>query len=232
MWDSHIFQEAINSASTVTRTLSGELADGQRKLLALAAAGATSKSGTPLLSQLSNGSLADSAPIDPLKELSRIISERKFEEAFTAALQKSDVSIVSWLCSQVFSMLVLIFFSFFRLKMSFIRRTCSCICCQVDLQGMLLATPLPLSQGVLLALLQQLSCDISNDTQRKIGWMTEVAVAIDPADPSISVHVRPIFEQVYQILSHHRNLPATSVSDANTIRLLMHVINSVVMSCK
>lgn len=43
------------------------------------------------------------APLDPTKELSRLISERKFEEAFTGALHRSDVSIVSWLCSLVSS---------------------------------------------------------------------------------------------------------------------------------
>lgn len=41
------------------------------------------------------------APLDPIKELGRLIAERKFDEAFTMALQRSDVSIVSWLCSQV-----------------------------------------------------------------------------------------------------------------------------------
>lgn len=38
---------------------------------------------------------------DPTKELTRLISDRKYEEAFTFALQRSDVTIVSWLCSQV-----------------------------------------------------------------------------------------------------------------------------------
>lgn len=41
------------------------------------------------------------APLDPTKELARLISERKYEEAFIAALHRSDVSIVSWLCAQV-----------------------------------------------------------------------------------------------------------------------------------
>lgn len=41
------------------------------------------------------------APVDPIKELSRLVAEQKFEEAFTGALHRSDVSIVSWLCSQV-----------------------------------------------------------------------------------------------------------------------------------
>ncbi|KAH7572684.1 hypothetical protein JRO89_XS04G0290100 [Xanthoceras sorbifolium] len=200
-------RDAINSASSITQTLSGELADGQRKLLAIAAAGANSKAGNSLVTQSSNGPLASlhemvEAPLDPTKELSRLITERKYEEAFTGALHRSDVTIVSWLCSQV------------------------------DLQGILSMVPLPLSQGVLLALLQQLACDISKETTRKLAWMTDVAVAINPADPMIAMHVRPIFEQVYQILGHQRNLPTTSASEANSIRLLMHVINSVLMSCK
>ncbi|XP_015900750.3 enhancer of mRNA-decapping protein 4 [Ziziphus jujuba] len=200
-------RDAINSASTITRTLSGELADGQRKLLSFATAGANSKATSTLATQLSNGPLPGlhemvEAPVDPIKELSRLVAEQKFEEAFTAALHRSDVSIVSWLCSQV------------------------------DLQRILSLVPLPLSQGVLLALLQQLACDISNDTPKKLAWMTDVAVAINPTDPMIALHIRPIFEQVYQILSHHRNIPTISPSEASSIRLLTHVINSVLMSCK
>ncbi|KAH7838852.1 hypothetical protein Vadar_031933 [Vaccinium darrowii] len=118
--------------------------------------------------QLSNGPLDGlhdkiEAPLDPTKELFRLVSERKYEEAFTAALQRSDVSILSWLCSQV------------------------------DLQRILVMVPLPLSQEVLLSLLQQLACDISKNTTRKLVWMTEVAVALNPTDPMIAVHVRPIF---------------------------------------
>ncbi|KAF8409801.1 hypothetical protein HHK36_005880 [Tetracentron sinense] len=206
-------RDSINSASSITQTLTGELADGQRKLIALAAAGANSKAVNPLVTQLSNGPMGGlhemamsvqqvEAPLDPTKELSRLISERKFEEAFTGALQRSDVSIVSWLCSQV------------------------------DLQGILSMVPLPLTQGVLLALLQQLACDISKETPRKLQWMTDVAVAINPADPVIAGYVRPIFEQVYQILNHQRSLPTITAAEASSIRLAMHVINSVLMSCK
>ncbi|KAL7186813.1 hypothetical protein ACSBR2_028521 [Camellia fascicularis] len=200
-------RDAINSASSVTQTLSGELADGQRNLVALAVAGANSKAVNPLVTQLNNGPLGGlhdkiEAPLDPTKELSRLISECKYEEAFTAALQRSDVFIVSWLCSQV------------------------------DLQRILSMIPLPLSQGVLLSLLQQLACDISKDSSRKLVWMTDVAVAINPADPMIAMHVRPIFEQVYQILNHHRSLPTTSGTEISSIRLVMHVINSMLMTCK
>ncbi|KAL0399058.1 UNVERIFIED_CONTAM: Enhancer of decapping protein 4 [Sesamum radiatum] len=200
-------RDAINSASSMTQTLSSELLDGQRKLLALAVAGANSKAPNPLISQLSNGPLGGlheklEVPLDPTKELSRLIAERKYEEAFTAALQRSDVAIVSWLCSQV------------------------------DLPGILSMNPLPLSQGVLLSLLQQLACDISKETSRKLTWMREVLSAINPTDPMIVVHVRPIFEQVYQILNHHRSLPTTSGAELSNIRLIMHVINSMLMSSK
>ncbi|KAF4404645.1 hypothetical protein G4B88_006031, partial [Cannabis sativa] len=200
-------RDVINSASMITRTLSGELAEGLCKLMAFAAAGASSKGPNSLTTQLSNGPLSSvhemaESPVDPIKELSRLIAERKFEEAFTGALHRSDVSIVSWLCSQV------------------------------DLPGIMSLVPLPLSQGVVLALLQQLACDINNDMSRKLAWMTDVAVAINPTDPLIALHVRPIFEKVYQTLEYHRNQSTTSASDINNIRLLMHLINSVLMSCK
>ena len=39
----------------MTQSLSGELADGQRKLVALALAGANSESVNPLVTQISNG---------------------------------------------------------------------------------------------------------------------------------------------------------------------------------
>ncbi|KAG8365187.1 hypothetical protein BUALT_Bualt18G0078300 [Buddleja alternifolia] len=190
-------REAINSASSVTQTLNSEILDGQRKLLALASAGANSKAANPLVSQLSNGPLGGlheiEVPLDPTKELARLIAERKYEEAFTTALQRSDVTTVSWLCSQV------------------------------DLPGMLSMNPLPLSQGVLLSLLQQLACDISKETPRKLTWMREILSAINPTDSMIVVHVRPIFEQVYQILNHHRNLPTTTGPELSNIRLIMHI---------
>ncbi|KAI4306266.1 hypothetical protein L6164_029559 [Bauhinia variegata] len=198
-------RDAINSASSFTQTLSRELVEGQRKLLALAAAGANSGALNPLPTQLSNGPLLHEkveVPLDPKKELARLISERKYEEAFTGALQRSDVSIVSWLCSQG------------------------------DLHGLLAMVPLPLSQGVVLSLLQQLACDINNDAPRKLAWMTDVAAVINPADPMITMHVRPIFEQVYQILNHQRSLPTRSGAELSSIRLLLHVINSMLMTCK
>ncbi|CAN6207900.1 unnamed protein product [Urochloa humidicola] len=198
-------KEAITSASSMNQGLKSELLDGQRKLLSLFASGSPTSQNTGAL-QPTNGPVPNlpevDAPLDPMKELGRLIAERKFEEAFTMALQRSDVSIVSWLCSQV------------------------------DLPALCAMVPIPLNQGVLLALFQQLACDIANDTSRKLQWMTNVAVAIQPTDPIIAMHVRPIFEQVYSVLAHQRSLPTTSASDATNIRLIMHVITSVLMSHK
>ncbi|CAN6201742.1 unnamed protein product [Urochloa humidicola] len=198
-------KEAITSASSMNQGLKSELLDGQRKLLSLFASGSPTSQNTGAL-QPTNGPVPNlpevDAPLDPMKELGRLIAERKFEEAFTMALQRSDVSIVSWLCSQV------------------------------DLPALCAMVPIPLNQGVLLALFQQLACDIANDTPRKLQWMTNVAVAIQPTDPIIAMHVRPIFEQVYSVLAHQRSLPTTSASDATNIRLIMHVITSVLMSHK
>ncbi|KAK4752650.1 hypothetical protein SAY87_021448 [Trapa incisa] len=204
----HALKDVINSASSMTHTLSGELAEAQRKFLSLAVTGANPSAVNSIVNQLSNGPLANlhekhvGVPIDPRNELSRLISEHKYEEAFILALQRSDVSIVSWLCTQV------------------------------DLRVILPTVPLPLSQGVLLSLLQQLACDINNDTPRKLSWMTDVVGAIDPSDPLITVHSRPIFEQVYQILNHQRSLPTMAGQEISSIRLLMHVINSMLMTCK
>uniref|UniRef100_A0A1J3IE35 Enhancer of mRNA-decapping protein 4 n=1 Tax=Noccaea caerulescens TaxID=107243 RepID=A0A1J3IE35_NOCCA len=204
----HTLRETITSASSVAQALSRELAESQRNLIALAAAGANPGGSNPLITQRSGGPLGAllekvEAPMDPTTELSRLISERKYEESFTSALQRSDVSIVSWLCSQV------------------------------DLRGLLGMNPRPLSQGVLLSLLQQLACDISKDTSRKLAWMTDVVTAINPSDQMIAAHARPIFEQVYQILHHHRNAPGNLTgSDVSAITLLMHVINSMLMGCK
>ncbi|KAH9312777.1 hypothetical protein KI387_027812, partial [Taxus chinensis] len=105
-------QDTVASASSLAQALKGELADGQRRLLALVEGAGTSSARLPTFNTKQGngglGGLPDKAislkhleeTLDPTKELSRLIAERKFEEAFHKALQMSDVSIVSWLCSQ------------------------------------------------------------------------------------------------------------------------------------
>ncbi|KAI5408117.1 hypothetical protein KIW84_054092 [Lathyrus oleraceus] len=70
-------KEITNSASSITQTLSGQLANGQRKLLEMAA---NSKvAADPFVTQVNNG--LHEITEDPTKELSRLINEQKFEEA-------------------------------------------------------------------------------------------------------------------------------------------------------
>ncbi|KAL4185874.1 hypothetical protein AMTRI_Chr10g232980 [Amborella trichopoda] len=195
-------RDSVASASSITQTLSAELADGQRKILALAA---NQNLGNPLAKQQSNGSLAAfhemEAPVDPTKELSRLIAEHKFDEAFTKALQRNDIALISWLCSQV------------------------------DLPALLSTVPLPLSQGIILALVQRLTYDLGPDSPRKLTWIREAALVLNPTDPIINAHVRGILEQVYQMLMHHMSL-ATSSSDSSNLRVVMHIINSLLSTCK
>ncbi|KAM7278968.1 hypothetical protein ACFE04_006102 [Oxalis oulophora] len=139
------------------------------------------------------GKIAHSAG-SPLRRYNEL-ALKKYEEAFTVALERRDLSVVSWLCSQV------------------------------DLHSILSMVPVPLSQGVLLSLLQQLACDINKDTFKKLTWMTDVAATINPADQMIAVHVRPIFEQVSQILHHQHNSSSMAGPELSSARLLMHVIN-------
>jgi enhancer of mRNA-decapping protein 4 len=109
---------------------------------------------------------------------------------------------------------------------------------QVDLQWILSVVPLPLSQGVLLYLLWQLACDISNRPFQKVAWMTVVANAIIPTDPAIAVHGQPILFQVYNILNHqstcpHQStLPTQAGVELSNIHFLIDVINSIIMTSK
>ncbi len=49
------------------------------------------------------------ASLDPTIELKKLLSDDKFEEAFTKALSLSSISTVAWLCKQVRSLAMAIF---------------------------------------------------------------------------------------------------------------------------
>jgi enhancer of mRNA-decapping protein 4 len=86
--------------------------------------------------------------------------------------------------------------------------------------------PLPLSQVVLLHLLRQLTYCININSAEKFVWMTDVANAIIPTDPSIAVYVRPIYNEIYDILNNPRNLPTITGAELESFRILMQVITS------
>ncbi|CAM6073454.1 unnamed protein product [Sphagnum tenellum] len=200
-------QETVASATSLATSLKGELAEGQRNLVALAEnASASAVHNSHIAKQmnipdkvLSLQHLEES--LDPTIELTRLVSEGKLEEAFNKALSLSNVAIVSWLCMQLDEAVV---FS---------------------------TVPLPLSQGVVLSLVQQLGCDLSNDTGRKLSWIREAALVLNPNDPVLAPHMRPFLEQLYQNL--HRQLIHTTVpGDQANLRLVIHVVNSLLTACK
>lgn len=197
-------QEAVASASSLAAFLKGDLADGQRKLLAVIenAGGARGAYMTKPI----NGGLPEKAmtvqhveeSLDPTKELARLISERKLEEAFNKALSLTDVGVVSWLCNQV------------------------------DPTTLFTMSPPPLSQGVLLALVQQLGCDLGHDTGKKLMWIKGAALALNPRDPGLAPHMRHFLEKLYSNL-HALAKTALSPELANTTRLVIHVVHSLLM---
>ncbi|KAI5077643.1 hypothetical protein GOP47_0007958 [Adiantum capillus-veneris] len=198
-------QEAVTSATSLAASLNGELADGQRRLLALVENLSVSRG-----PYVVNGGLPDKVmtvqhveeSLDPTKELARLLSEQKIEEAFNKSLSLADVGIVSWLCNQV------------------------------DLETLLTSTPLPLSQGVLLALVQQLGCDLGNDTSKKLTWIKDAALALNPHDPGLPPHVmRHFLEKLYNNL-HALLTTSLSADLILSTRLVIHVVNSLLTACK
>ncbi|XP_024397428.1 enhancer of mRNA-decapping protein 4 isoform X1 [Physcomitrium patens] len=206
-------KDTVASATVLADSLKGELAEGQKKLMALAeSASANAARALPANNQI-NGGLPDKVRIhvlslqhleeslDPTIELSRLLKENKLEEAFNKALSLSDVAVVSWLCMQL------------------------------DEDHLFRKVPLPLSQGVLLSLVQQLGCDLGKDTDRKLSWIREAALALNPEDPLLAPHMRPFLQQLYQSL--HRQLSLSSVpGEQVNLRLVMHVVHSLLTSCK
>lgn len=102
------------------------------------------------------------AVVDPMVEVRKLLMERRFAEAFSSALNCGDVGVVAWLCEVV------------------------------QPSQVVTSSPPLLSQPVLLSLLQQLGFDLPTKTQLKLSWVRDSAMALNPADPSIAQHVRPV----------------------------------------
>lgn len=112
--------------------------------------------------------------MDPTEQVRQLLIERRFADAFSTALNCGDVNVVAWLCEKVTPSQVVT------------------------------SSPPLLSQPVLLSLLQQLGFDLLQKPQLKLGWIRDSAMALNPADPSIAPHVRPVLSvrRCSQALSH------------------------------
>lgn len=94
------------------------------------------------------------------------------------------------------------------------------------------ASPAPLSQGVLLTLMQQLSSDLDEEPQLKLAWIRDACLAVDPSDPTLSQHMRPILESVFNGLHEAATAPSTPAPVKSDLRLCIHVVNSLLTACK
>lgn len=143
------------------------------------------------------------APADPTVEIKRLLDTGNLDAAFSKALGTSNLGIVSWLCSQVAP------------------------------ERVFGQHPCPLSPFVLLSLAQQLSSDLTtNDAERKLDWIRDTCLAIDPQDPALKLHVRPVLTAVYESL---RKLGSSSQNISPSVkaaaRLVVHVVNSLLSAC-
>ena len=89
---------------------------------------------------------------------------------------------------------------------------------------MLSREPCPLSQMVLLSLVQQLSADLSTSLGPKLGWIREAALQLNPRDPVLARHLRPVLEGVHAALA--AAAARASGADAASCRLALHVVHS------
>ena len=159
--------------------------------------------GVRSLADLEQQKLPPQAPVDPTVEIKRLLNTGNLEAAFSQALGTSNLEIVSWLCSQVAS------------------------------ESVFGQHPCPLSPFVLLSLAQQLSSDLTTkDAERKLDWIRDTCLAIDPQDPALKLHVRPVLTSVYESL---RRLGSSSQSISPSVkaaaRLVVHVVNSLLSAC-
>uniref|UniRef100_A0A7S3UBK8 Enhancer of mRNA-decapping protein 4 WD40 repeat region domain-containing protein n=1 Tax=Picocystis salinarum TaxID=88271 RepID=A0A7S3UBK8_9CHLO len=201
--------DLLEQASQLTETLRVEITEGQRKLLAIAAdeRSRALKQQSGLQSHTGDGSgmMGTSleqleAKLDPTIELKGLVEARKYEEAYNKVLSLGDVETVVWLCKQV------------------------------DATAIFNFTPPLLSQGVLLSLMQQLSTDLQKDTTLKLSWIQNTALALDPQDPVLSVHMRPILQSTFVALNNR--LRTARSGEAGQIKLVIHLMNSLLTACK
>lgn len=95
---------------------------------------------------------------------------------------------------------------------------------QADPGTVLSRDPCPLSQMVLLSLVQQLSADLTTSLSSKLAWIREAALQVNPKDPVLARHLRPVLEGVHASLQAAAG--RVSGADASSCRLAMHVVHS------
>lgn len=136
------------------------------------------------------------------KELTQLLQQDRLEDAFTLALSLGSSSVTSWICKQV------------------------------DLRTVLTSSTQPLSQGVVLSLVEQLALDLGHESGDKLAWMEHACLAMNPGSrPELRMHMGVGLGRVFILLQQQINLFTGDVKLANQARLVMHLVNSLMTLC-
>lgn len=193
------------------------------------------------------------AQVDVRGELSSLLRSHQYEQAFARALGLQDVATVGWLCTQVrgagqpAGLLLAVHMqpnitvhvhtprNFVALSLHVARVLLisrpDCLTLpptplhkQADAAAVLSRDPCPLSQMVLLSLVQQVSADLTTHLAPKLAWIREAALQLNPKDPVLARHLRPVLEGVHAALA--AAAARASGPDAASCRLALHVVHS------
>ena len=70
----------------------------------------------------------------------------------------------------------------------------------------------------------------AQDTLTKLKWIQSTAMALDPKDPLLAPHVKPILDQLYSNLQHVSQ-ESPNREAASQALMSLHLINSVIHHC-
>lgn len=185
-------KQSVNHLTALTQAMKSELLEGQKQLI-LTMNSTAGQVSKPVDGAPKPTTLAElEARQDPKVLITSMLKSGQYEQAFTTALGLSDVSTVVWLCRQV------------------------------DPSMLLNKEPLPLSQSVLLSLLQQVGFDLKSDADLKVYWIMEIAPNINPREPPVAGHLKPILQHIMT------QLVKLNVQGelAKQVKLTIHLVNS------
>jgi len=100
------------------------------------------------------------------------------------------------------------------------------LCTQID-PSSLFSDDVPLSQYVLLSLIQQLGYDLAKDTELKLNWLREACLVLNLTDTVISQHAPVVLTKLLRNLEGlYPKFSDGSNPSGTSFKLLMHIVNS------
>eukprot|EP01080_Neovahlkampfia_damariscottae_P011623 gene11623-4865_t len=133
-----------------------------------------------------------------MTEIGLLLSQKKFDEAFGQATTQMNLKILNWILTQV------------------------------DPDEALSSQMNPIhSQNVILALMQQISCDMQSEVDLKLTWLEKVSLSLNTEDPIISSHCSMILKQILDNMSKVFSNERTNQDfPLRKFKLVMHLVNS------